>query len=247
MPETAPSSKSTGTRGAVIAVALVLAVVVVGLVLVQTLGGDDAELRAEDSASPAAPPAPGECTEPPPLPADPASYDVLPPTSLAEDRSWTATVATNCGDIVMQLDGQAAPQAVASFLFLAEEGYWDASPCHRLTTEGLFVLQCGDPTGTGTGGPGYGYGVENAPEDGVYPRGTLAMARTSDPETNGSQFFIVHDETELSDPFGYTVFGEVTEGMDIVDRIVESGVGGELGPEAPNQPISILDITIRPA
>ena len=151
-------------------------------------------------------------------------------------------MATNCGEIVMELYGDKAPQTVASFLFLAEDGYWDGSPCHRLVTSGIFVLQCGDPTGTGSGDPGYGYGVENAPKDYLYPRGTLAMARTSDPNTNGGQFFIVFKKTELPDPTGYSIFGRVTEGMDIVDRIADQGIGGTLGPEAPKQPISILDV-----
>ena len=93
--------------------------------------------------------------------------------------------------------------------------------------------------------PGYGYGVENAPKDYVYPRGSLAMARTSDPNTNGGQFFIVFKKTELPDANGYSIFGRVTEGMDIVDRIAEQGIGGTLGPEAPKQPISILDVTVE--
>jgi cyclophilin family peptidyl-prolyl cis-trans isomerase len=111
----------------------------------------------------------------------------------------------------------------------------------------IFVLQCGDPTGTGSGDPGYGYGVENAPADFQYPRGTLAMARTQDPNTNGGQFFIVFDQTELPDPNGYSIFGRVTEGMDIVDRIAEQGVGGTLGPAAPKQPISILSVDVEKA
>ena len=77
----------------------------------------------------------------------------------------TATVETTCGDIELELLADKAPQTVASFAFLAEEGYWDGSACHRLTTQGIFVLQCGDPTGTGRGNPGYGFGIENAPED----------------------------------------------------------------------------------
>ena len=100
----------------------------------------------------------------------------------------------------MELDGTKAPQTVASFLGLARSGYWNDSPCHRLVTSGIFVLQCGDPTGTGSGGPGYGFGVENAPKDDQFPAGTLAMARTSDPNSNGGQFFIVYKQTELPGP-----------------------------------------------
>ena len=100
----------------------------------------------------------------------------------------------------MELDGAKAPQTVASFLGLARSGYWNDSPCHRLVTSGIYVLQCGDPTGTGSGGPGYGFGVENAPKDGQYPAGTLAMARTSDPNSNGGQFFIVYKQTSCRTP-----------------------------------------------
>ena len=236
-------------RAAVLAVAAVLVVVVAVLVLVQVLGDDEQPVTAsgDDASSAPVEVPPGECIDPPPLPEAPMTFDEVPDASLAEDSTWTATVSTNCGNIVMELDGAAAPQTVASFIFLAREGYWDDSACHRLTTQedGIFVLQCGDPTGTGGGNPGYGYGVENPPEDFGYPRGTLAMARTTDPNTNGGQFFIVYEQTELNDPNGYTIFGTVTEGMDIVDRIVESGKGGEIAPTAPKQPISILGVTVE--
>jgi peptidyl-prolyl cis-trans isomerase B (cyclophilin B) len=239
------------SRTAVIATVAVVLLVVVGLVLAQALGSDDdggVSSATGDAASPSVklPPA-GTCDSPPDLPQQPKQFGSPPDPKLAEDTTWTAHVATSCGEIVMELYGDKAPQTVASFLFLAENGYWDDSPCHRLVTQGIFVLQCGDPTGTGSGDPGYGYGVENAPKDYTYPRGTLAMARTSDPNTNGGQFFIVFKKTELPDPTGYSIFGRVTEGMDIVDRIAEKGIGGTLGPEAPKQPISILGISVEKA
>ena len=85
--------------------------------------------------------------------------------------------------------------------------------------EGIYVLQCGDPTGTGQGGPGYTFGIENAPKDGKYPTGVLAMARTQDPNSNGGQFFITYKETQLpTDGGGYTIFGKVTKGLDIVEQ-----------------------------
>lgn len=242
------STRSSGSsRGVVLAVVAVALVVLVGLLLVQTLGGDD---EPADTASVSAsrdvevPPA-GECVEPPALPDSPPSFDEVPDASIAEDAVWEATLFTTCGEIVVELFGDKAPQTVSSFIHLAREGYWYDSPCHRLVTSGIFVLQCGDPTGTGTGGPGYGYGVENAPGDYRYPRGTLAMARTQDPNSNGGQFFIVYDDTELPDPTGYSIFGEVVEGMEIVDQVAEAGVGGSLGPEAPAQPISILDVRVE--
>ena len=117
-----------------------------------------------------------------------------------------------------------------------------------MTDESLKVLQCGDPTGTGQGNPGYGYAVENAPEDGIYPRGTVAMARTSDPkEGNGGQFFLVYGDSTLPDPDGYTVFGTVTSGLDIVDKIAAAGVapGGTSPTDGfPAAPISILRVAV---
>ena len=173
----------------------------------------------------------------------------LPDAAEVEGKTYVATVTTNCGDIELTLDGSAAPQAVASFLQLAQQNYWVDAPCHRLTTsETLKVLQCGDPTGTGAGTPGYGFGVENAPEDGFYPRGTLAMARTSDPDQgNGGQFFIVYGDSTLPDPDGYTVFGTVTGGLDIVDEIADIGVvPGGASPDdgIPAASISILAVDV---
>ena len=239
-------STTSSSKAAIAAVVAVAVVVVATLVLVQSLdgSGDDPAVTTAERA-PEEVPTDGTCNTPPALPEQPKQFDQVPPKSLAENATWTATVHTNCGDIVMELDGKKAPQTVASFISLAREGYWDDSPCHRLVTSGIFVLQCGDPTGTGQGGPGYGYGVENAPKNFKYPRGTLAMARTQDPESNGGQFFIVYDDTELPDPNGYSIFGQVTEGMDIVDRIADKGIGGTIGPEAPKQPISILGIHVE--
>lgn len=150
----------------------------------------------------------------------------VPDASLAEDRTWTGDLTLNTGDVGFELDGKAAPQAVANFVTLAQEGYFDGTDCHRLTTDGLFVLQCGDPTATGTGGPGYTFGpVENAPADGVYPAGTIAMARSSAEDSQGSQFFIVYEDTELpTDGGGYTVFGQVTSGLDVIQAIADAGV-----------------------
>ncbi|CCH78379.1 Peptidyl-prolyl cis-trans isomerase B [Nostocoides japonicum T1-X7] len=167
----------------------------------------------------------------------------LPSKKTAEGKTFVATLTTNCGDIQLTLDGSKAPQAVASFNQLAEKDYWRDSPCHRLTTSGYYILQCGDPTGTGQGTPGYGFGVENAPKDGKYPRGTVAMARTSDVKKgNGGQFFLVYKDTEL--PGGYTIFGTVTKGMDIVDKIAAAGVSGGGTDGTPAAPISILRVSV---
>ena len=172
----------------------------------------------------------------------------LPDKKPYEGRTYVATMTTNCGDITLELDGGKAPQAVASFVQLAQKGYWINSPCHRLTTAGLFLLQCGDPTGSGGGDPGYGFAVENAPKDQTYPRGTLAMARSEDARTgNGGQFFLVYGDTQLPDPNGYSIFGRITGGMDIIDKIAKAGVGAASERPtdgAPAAPISILRVTV---
>lgn len=187
----------------------------------------------------------GECEEPPALPTTVPTFGAQEAPTATEGTVHHAVIHTSCGDIEVELLGDVAPVTVASFDFLAAEGYWEGSPCHRLTTAGIFVLQCGDPSGTGRGGPGYTFGIENAPEDGRYPRGTIAMARTEDPNSNGGQFFIVFDDTELPvKGGGYTIFGKVTSGMDIIDRIAEEGVDGGGADGLPVQPISILSVEI---
>ena len=203
------------------------------------------ETAAEETADPGTA---LDCTEPPAPPAEPLSFstDDLPEPHPGEPATVTATLQTSCGDIVLELAAAEAPQTVASFEFLAGEGYWDNSPCHRLTTQGIFVLQCGDPTGSGRGNPGYGYGIENAPDDGTYPPGTLAMARTQDPNSNGGQFFIVYDDTRLPvEGGGYSIFGQVTDGLEIVEAIAAEGGQGGSGDGAPAQPISILSVDVE--
>ena len=152
----------------------------------------------------------------------------VPDLSLAEGRTWTTTLHTTAGDITMELDGAAAPQAVASFVSLAGDGFFDQTTCHRLTTSNIFVLQCGDPTGTGTGGPDYRFGpVENAPADNVYPAGTVAMARTAgDGFSMGSQFFLVYQDSTIGSDSagGYTVFGRIVGGMDVLQAVADAGL-----------------------
>ena len=141
---------------------------------------------------------------PPPSPSPSTSSRPAPNPSVAENRTWTGTVATSQGDLGVELYGDKAPAAVASFVTLAKENFFRDTPCHRLVTSGIFVLQCGDPTGTGTGGPGYSYGpIENAPADDLYVAGTLAMARpggTTDGQ--GSQFFIVYQDSKIPSDAG---------------------------------------------
>ncbi|WP_291382169.1 peptidylprolyl isomerase [Demequina sp.] len=168
----------------------------------------------------------------------------VPAPSLAQSRLWDVTMETNMGTLEMSLDGVDAPQAVASFVSLADQGFFDATDCHRLTTSGIFVVQCGDPTGTGTGGPPYRFGpIENAPSDNLYPAGTLAMARQpGDASSMGSQFFIVYEDSTIpSDGAGgYTVFGTVTQGLDIVRSIAN---GGTITGDADGRPALSVIIT----
>ncbi|ROS74571.1 peptidylprolyl isomerase [Cellulomonas sp. PhB143] len=164
-----------------------------------------------------------------------------PDPALAEGRDRDATLTTSAGTIGLTLDGAAAPQAVANFVDLAGRGFYDGTDCHRLTTSGIYVLQCGDPTGTGTGGPGYTFGpIENAPADGVYPAGTVAMARASTPDSMGSQFFLVYEDTELpTDGGGYTVFGTITSGLDTVRAVADAGTADGTSDGPPATPVTI--------
>ncbi len=142
----------------------------------------------------------------------------LPPSTPEPAESLTIT--TNRGDIGVELDTEGAPCTTGSFTSLAEQGYFDDTRCHRLTTAGIFVLQCGDPTGTGSGGPGYSFADELTGDE-TYSAGTLAMANAG-ADTNGSQFFIVYADTEL--PPSYTVFGEVDpEGLALVEKVAQAG------------------------
>ncbi|WP_345940100.1 peptidylprolyl isomerase [Paraoerskovia marina] len=170
-----------------------------------------------------------------------------PDPSTAEGREWTGELTTSIGEIGVTLDGAAAPAAVANFVALADAGYFDGTDCHRLTTAGIWVLQCGDPTGTGTGGPGYSFGpIENAPADGLYPAGTIAMARTAEPDSMGSQFFIVYQDTELpTDGGGYTVFGTVTSGLDAVQAVADEGTADGASDGSPATPVTIEGVEIK--
>jgi peptidyl-prolyl cis-trans isomerase B (cyclophilin B) len=206
----------------------------------------DASPPAEDAAasstlSPAG--ADAGCEEAPAVPSRTLNQVEAPADEVT--GTWYAEILTNCGILEVELYGDEAPVTVSSFRHLAAADYWADSPCHRLTTQGIFVLQCGDPTGTGRGAPGYTFGIENPPPDGHYPPGTLAMARSQDPESNGGQFFIVYEETELpTKDGGYSIFGKVTHGMDIVDRVAEQGVDGGGADGPPAAPISILSVEV---
>jgi peptidyl-prolyl cis-trans isomerase B (cyclophilin B) len=236
--------------------ALAAVVVAVALVFLLVDNDDPEDVAApETTSSPSASPTStaknpcGPVTVKPP--AKPKSWSAVPAADTAQDRTWTVTLGTNCGDIELSLDGRRAPQAVASTLHLVREGFYTGTPCHRLTTEGIHVLQCGDPTGTGTGGPGYSYGpVENAPKDDVYPAGTVAMARQGgNGSSMGSQFFLVYQKSSIpSDAAGgYTVLGKITKGLDIVKKIAAGGTETMSGDGKPRWAVSIESAKTRDA
>ncbi|WP_241979828.1 peptidylprolyl isomerase [Cryobacterium glaciale] len=172
----------------------------------------------------------------------------VPASTLAESRTWTGTLTLNDIPLGIELDGALAPQAVSSTISLVQKSFYNGLTCHRLTVEGIFVLQCGDPAGDGTGGPEYSYGpVENAPTDNVYPVGTLAMARTGDNGfSNGSQFFIVYEDSTIpSDSAGgYTVLGKVTSGLDAVKAQI-TNAGSNADGVSPVVPTTITAITVQ--
>jgi peptidyl-prolyl cis-trans isomerase B (cyclophilin B) len=168
---------------------------------------------------------------------------VAPAEKVLKRFPRTITFATNCGDIVVTTVGAKAPITITQLATLARGGYFNDSLCHRLTTKGLFVLQCGDPTATGAGGPNFTYRDENLPTESLnnYPAGTVAMAN-SGPGTNGSQFFLVFADTTLG--ANYTIWGTITQGLEIVKAIAKAGVKGGGADGTPNQPISIKRVTV---
>ena len=179
----------------------------------------------------------------------------IPDAALSQCRDWTGDLVINKADLKITLHGNLAPQAVANFIQLANDGYYSAGQkCHRLVTSGIYVLQCGDPKGDGSGGPGYSFGpIENAPTaaKGVVPtykKGWLAMARTSNSATSmGSQFFIVYKDSQIpSDTAGgYTVFGEITSGLDGLNSVFSAGVKGGGTDGAPALTAAISSISVK--
>jgi peptidyl-prolyl cis-trans isomerase B (cyclophilin B) len=139
---------------------------------------------------------------------------------------YIARMHTTQGVIVIQALTAQAPCTTFSFRFLAQRGYYNHTHCHRLTLKGIFVLQCGDPTGTGSGGPGYKFNDENL-AGATYPAGTVAMANAG-PNTNGSQFFFVWKNTTL--PPLYTPFARVIGGMGVLLKIAAAGDDSQNGP-----------------
>jgi peptidyl-prolyl cis-trans isomerase B (cyclophilin B) len=259
---------------AVITSAAVVVVVVVGVVLLSTIGTGSPTTAAapSDAATPTSEPAAAAKTPAniptatAPLPARPAALPATVECSYPADAQGAAkpatapagtgvsatgtaavTLQTGDGAIPLTLDKALAPCTVNSFVGLAQQGYFNDTPCHRLTTDaGLQVLQCGDPSGAGSGGPGYTIPDEVFPEL-KYGRGLLAMANTGQPNSGGSQFFMIYGDAEL--PPQYTVFGQIApEGLQVIDTIAKRGHDGSLDAQAgggkPVQPVTIQAATV---
>jgi len=189
--------------------------------------------------------------------AGPASKPVKPPRTgqvPTDPAEISASMSTSQGNLGLLLDNAKAPCTVNSFASLAQQGYFNKTPCHRLTTSpSLSVLQCGDPTGQGTGGPGYEFANEYPtnqyqPDNPalqqpvVYPRGSLAMANAG-PNTNGSQFFLVYKDSQL--PPNYTVFGRIDDtGLATLDKIAQAGVGGGGEDGRPANPVEVTSVLL---
>jgi peptidyl-prolyl cis-trans isomerase B (cyclophilin B) len=165
-----------------------------------------------------------------------------PPAEATASGDVDVTISTSAGDIGATLDAAAAPCTVNSFLSLADQGYYDDTPCHRLTTagSGIYVLQCGDPSGSGAGGPGYSFPDELSGDE-KYSGGTLAMANAG-PDTNGSQFFMVYKDTQL--PPSYTVFGSIDDaGLKVLDAVAKKGTANGAPDGPPKEKVQIESVT----
>jgi cyclophilin family peptidyl-prolyl cis-trans isomerase len=171
----------------------------------------------------------------------PRQYSEQPAMRIDPTKTYQGTLETIKGVIQVEFFPQDAPNTVNNFVCLAEDGYFDQTPFHRIVKG--FVIQGGDPTGTGTGGPGYKFADEPVARE--YERGTLAMANAG-PNTNGSQFFVVLEDLRDKLPKNYTIFGRVTEGMDVVDAIANTPtVAGRSGENStPTEPITLEKVTI---
>lgn len=168
---------------------------------------------------------------------------------ISTEGTVTVNLETNQGEIPMELDRSLAPCTVNAITDLVDQGYYNDTICHRMTTGGLAVLQCGDPTGSGSGGPGFQFANEYPTDEmddtavqTIYPRGSIAMANAG-ADTNGSQFFLDYADSTLAP--NYTYFGNITdEGLETLDAIAEKGVEGGAADGAPAEEVRIESATV---
>lgn len=232
--------------------ASVVGVVVVGSVVSYATGvfkNDDKKANAGAEVTPSASPskAPDPCEKAAAGKVKSLSWKKEPAVTIDKSADYTMKMATTCGDIDIALKTAAAPHTVNSFSFLAAKGFFDHTKCHRLVTNGIYVLQCGDPKGTGAGGPGYTIPDENLKDTslkgGVYPAGTVAMANTGQKHTGGSQFFLVYQDSQL--PASYTPFGTVSaSGMKVLKKIAAAGESTGQGDGAPNATVVVNKMSV---
>ncbi|MEV7127200.1 peptidylprolyl isomerase [Streptomyces sp. NPDC093260] len=240
-------------------IASVLGVVVIAGAALYTTGAlksdkDDSKSNAGAKASPSATSkAPDPCAKPAAGSVKKLSWKKEPAMRIDTSAKYTMKLATTCGDIDIALKAGAAPHTVNSFDFLAGQGFFDHTKCHRLTTAGIYVLQCGDPQGQGTGGPGYTIPDENLKDKSlsgnVYPAGTVAMANQYNASSGqgrnsgGSQFFLVYQDSQL--PPNYTPFGTISEsGLKVLKKIAAAGENTGAGDGAPNATVVINKATV---
>ncbi|SED00348.1 peptidyl-prolyl cis-trans isomerase B (cyclophilin B) [Streptomyces sp. 3213] len=234
-------------------IASVLGVIVIGSVALYTTGvlkNDDDKSNASADVTPSASAtskAPDPCAKPAAGKIKTETWKKEPAITIDKSAKYTMKLATTCGDIDIALKTSAAPHTVNSFDFLASKGFFDHTKCHRLTTNGIYVLQCGDPTGAGSGGPGYTIPDENLKDTslkgGSYPAGTVAMANTGQKHTGGSQFFLVYKASPL--PASYTPFGTISaSGMKVLNKIAAAGESTGAGDGAPNATVVINKATV---
>lgn len=217
------SDYSSSTKKSTVYVALITAIAIIVGSVILGIGGQDSSGEDTTAQAPAV---------------------ELPTAGISTADKAVITLKTNQGEITIDTLPALAPQTVNAIAALAQNNYFDGTICHRLTTEGIFVLQCGDPTGTGTGGPGFNIPDENFPIDieNNYPAGTIAMANTGRPNTSGSQFFLVYQDTYL--PPIYTIWGSITSGLDILKTIASAGVVGGGADGAPASAVTIESVNV---
>ncbi|WP_164700388.1 peptidylprolyl isomerase [Modestobacter sp. KNN46-3] len=225
---------------------LAVVAVVAALFLITGLRDDEEPETAaapETTAAPVVDGSDGTCDFIPDTSGSDTLTDVgVPPAEVPTTGTTGLTLATSAGDIGLTLDQENAPCAAASMVYLAQEGFFEGTPCHRLTSGGLSVLQCGDPSGTGTGGPTYDFPTQVTGAE-TYPRGTLAMANAGQ-GTDASQFFLVYADSQLQPD--YTVVGTIDEaGLATLDAIAAAGIEGGATDGAPAQPVTIESATVQ--
>jgi peptidyl-prolyl cis-trans isomerase B (cyclophilin B) len=244
-----------GTLGLVVVVAAVAG----GLWLT---GNDDSPAGAAATTAGAATTAPAQFNDAragaPTAPAQVACGGKIPPkvqhptfskpptTKVDPDKTYLATLRTSCGDVTIRLDPKKAPETTANFVFLADRHFYDSTWFHRIVpggAAGIGVIQGGDPEGTGRGGPGYAIKDELPSSPAAYGKYSVAMAN-SGPNSGGSQFFINFQDNSKGLRPDYSVFGEVVEGRDVVDKIVKVPVGGQTG-DTPTQAVWVDKVTVK--